>query len=171
MFLLAASGNLTAKLADKLYAASPFHSNQLEARSNKFWMVSHPVAIDDNGVEPLMAHWGGEVASMWTKDPILRGPLSTTGVPRVIELAVPLAITHHSYAAGKAAVATFGRTLGCIPSKLAFDLYATSLLLPDSVLRIHTEGEPSFQAMGLSYPEGYVDVDIGRWKELTGQDG
>jgi hypothetical protein len=68
---LVASGALSAQLADTLYAASPFHSNQLAARSGKFWMVSHPVAINNGVVEPLMAHWGGEVASMWTKDTAL----------------------------------------------------------------------------------------------------
>jgi hypothetical protein len=168
--LLVASGALSAQLADALYAASPFHSDPLEARSNKFWMVSHPVAIHDGGVEPLMAHWGGEVASMWTKDTVPYAPLAATGEPRVIELAVPLALTRDSYSAGKAVVATFGRALGCIPSKHSFDLYATTPLRPDSVLRVHSEGDFSFQAMGLSYPEGYVDVDIGHWKELTGED-
>jgi hypothetical protein len=168
--LLVASGSLSAQSADALYAGSPFHSDQLKARSNKFCMVSHPVAIHDCGVEPLMAHWGGEVASMWTKDPVLLAPLAATGEPRVIELGVPLALTRHSYSAGEAVVATFGRALGCIPGNHSFDLYVTTPLRPDSVLRVHNEGESSFQAIGLSYPEGYVDVDIGYWKELTGED-
>jgi hypothetical protein len=168
---LVASGALSTQSADALYAASPFHSDQFEARSNKFWLASHPVAIHDEGVAPLMAHWGGEVASMWTKDPVLLAPLAATGHARVIELAVPLALTRHSYWAGKAVVATFGRALGCIPNKHFFDLYVTTPLRPNSVLRVHSEGEASFEAMGLSYPEGYVDVDIGHWQELTGEEG
>jgi hypothetical protein len=117
-----------------------------------------------------MAYWGGEVASFWTKDPVLLSPLAATGQPRVIELTVSLALTRHSWLAGKTVVATFGRTLGCIPSKHFFDLCVATPLRPDSVLRVHSEGDSSFRAMGLSYPEGYVDVDIGYWKELTGED-
>ena len=166
----AAGGAVDAHLANALYAASPFHSDQLGARLDKFWMVSHPIAIDDPGVQPLMAHWGGEVASMWTKDPVLLAPLAVTGKPRVIEVAAPLAVTRQSYNAAKAVVATFGRSLGCVLSKHAFDLYITRPLSANAVLRIHTEGDASFNAIGLTYPEGYVDVDIGYWKELTGED-
>jgi hypothetical protein len=82
---LVASGALTAQLADALYGKSPFHSDQLKARSSKFWLVSHPVAVNDSGVEPLMAHWGGEVASFWTKDPILLALLAATGEPREVD--------------------------------------------------------------------------------------
>jgi hypothetical protein len=158
--LQVASGALSAEIADALYAASPFHSDQLKARSGKFWMVSHPVASDDFGVEPLMAHWGGEVGSMWTKDPSLLAPLSAIGRPRVIELAVPLALTRHSYSAAQAVVATFGRTLGCIPGKHAFDLYVMTPLPPESVLKVHNDEDSSFLAVGVKYPEGYVDVDL-----------
>lgn len=73
--VLVASGDLKTQQADSLYVASPFHGDQLGSRSRKFWMVSHPHAIDDGGVEPLVAHWGGEVASMWTKDPYCSRPL------------------------------------------------------------------------------------------------
>lgn len=164
------AGTLDAHLANALYAASPFHSEQLGARLDKFWMASHPIAINNPGVQPLMAHWGGEVASMWTKDPVLLAPLAVTGKPRVIEVAAPLAVTHQSYTAAKSVVATFGRTLGCVPSKHDFDLYITSPLCADAVLRIHTEGDESFNAIGLTYPESYVDVDVGHWKELTSED-
>ena len=168
---LVASAALSPQLADALYVESLFHSDQLEARSGKFWMTSHPVAIDDSGVRPLMAHWGGEVASFWTKDPALLAPLATTGIPRVIEVAVPLAVTSKSYSAAGAVIATFGRTLGCIPGSHSFDIYLTTPLPPDSVLLVHSEGDSSFHTIGLSYPERYVDVDKAHWKELTGEDG
>jgi hypothetical protein len=165
--LQAAAGALSAQIADALHAASPFHSDQLQARLGKFWMVSHPLAPDDGGVKPLMAHWGGEVASMWMKDdPVLLAPLAAMGRPCIVELAVPLALTQHSYSAAQAVVATFGRTLGCVPSKHAFDLCVTTPLSPDSVLQVHSEGDPSFHAMGVKYPEGYVDVDLGHWEEI-----
>ncbi|HWJ75221.1 MAG TPA: hypothetical protein VNX29_18840 [Kaistia sp.] len=164
------SADLSQEHADKLYAASPFHSDQIEARNGKFWMASHPVPIDDGGVAPLLGCWGGEVASMWVQDDALTAPLRGLGKPRIIEVAVPLAATRHSYDAGMAVIASFARSHGSIPSKHAFDLYVWWPLSSSSILKVLTEGEPAFAAMGRSYPVGYHDVDIGRWKELTGDD-
>jgi hypothetical protein len=164
------SGQLSQQHADALHSASPFHSDQLESRSNKFFLVSHPQPIDNPGVEPLMAHWGGEVASMFVKDPALLAPLSVIGKPRVLEVLVPLALTRSSYTAAGAVIATFGRTLGCIPNGHMFDLWVTAPLAASAILKVHTESEPSFQAIGRCYPEGYIDLDIGHWKELTGED-
>lgn len=168
---LVTAEELSQEIADSLFAASPFHSEQLESRSDKFWMTSHPAAIDYSGVERLLAHWGGEVASMSTKDRALLTPLAAIGKPRVVELAVPLSMTRqHELAAGEAVIATFGRAIGCIPSKHAFDLYVKAPLGGDAVLAIHTEGDTAFTAIGRGYPTGYIDVDIGRWKELTGEE-
>jgi len=80
-------------------------------------MTSHPVVPRDSGVAPLMKHWGGEGASMWVSDPELLAPLQEIGSARIVEIAVPLAATQHSYSAAKAVVATFGRSLGAIPDK------------------------------------------------------
>jgi len=165
-----AAAELTQRVADALYKASPFRGDQRTARSGKFWMVSHPTAVDNSGVVPLMARWGGEVASFWTKEAALVGPLTVLGTPRVIELAVPLALTSHAYSAACAIVATFGRTLGCIPDKHGFDLYAKGPLGADAVLSVHSMGDATFQAIGRTYPVGYIDRAIGRWKELTGEE-
>jgi hypothetical protein len=43
----------------------------------------------------------------------------------------------------------------------------TSPLPPAAVLAVHTEGEPTFNGMGQSYPTSFVYIDIGRWKELA----
>lgn len=84
--VVAACG-LTRDVANQLYAKSPFQNDQqLEARSRKFWMTSHPTAVDDGGVKPLMKHWGGEVASMWIRNEALSTPLASLGKPRIIEL-------------------------------------------------------------------------------------
>ena len=146
-------------------------ATRLESRSRKFWMVSHPHAIDDGGVEPLMAHWGGEIASMWTKDPVLLAPLAVTGKPRVVELAVPLVITRHSHSAARAVIATYGRALGCIPSAHRFDLCVTAPLGSDAIIAVHTEGDASFHAMGRSYREGFVNSTsplIGSFRRASG---
>lgn len=163
-------GILDARSADTLYQASPFHADKNGSRSNKFWMTSHPHTVDDSGVEPLLAHWGGEVASMWMQDPALLAPLASIGKPRIVEVAVPIEATSQSYSAAEAVIAAFGWTLDCLPEKKDFDLYVNVPLKHDAILGIHTEGEPSFVGMGRTFPQGYVDVDIGRWKKLTGED-
>lgn len=167
---LVVSGLLPAENADRLYDASPFHSEQHNARTEKFWMVSHPIAIDDNGVAPLMTRWGGEVASFWVRDAELSAPLTRLGKARIAEIAVPLEATRHTHFASRAVVATFGRARGAIPEKAAFDLYLKTPLPATAVLALHTEGDAAFTAMARTYPAGFVDVDVGRWKELTGED-
>lgn len=167
---LVASGELAADIARQLYDASPFHSDHWDTRTGKFWMVSHPLAIDYSGVVPLMKHWGGEVASFSVHDITLSEPLTRLGKARIVEIAAPLDATCHTHAASKAVVATFGRARGAIPDKSVFDLYVEKALSAGAVLAVHTEGEAMFAAMGRSYPHGFVDVDLGRWKELTGED-
>lgn len=165
-----AFGALAPELAETLYAASPFHSDQMEARANRFWMTSHPRAIDDDGIESMISRWGGEAASMWVQDPELLAPLGAIGKARVLELAVPLALTRHGYSAAEAVIATFGPAQGCVPAKGAFDLYVIAPLQPDAVLRVHSEGDALFNAVGRRYPRGCVDLDIGCWKEFMGED-
>lgn len=165
-----ASGELTADAADQLYAKSPFHGDQLAVRSGKFWLSSHPVIVDDGGVAPLMVQWGGEVTSMWVRGADLAKPLRAIGRRRIVEVAVPMSATTHSHNAGNAVVATFARWRGALPEKSAFDLYVTTALPPAAVIKIHTEGEPTFATMARDYPAGYVDVGVTRWKELTGED-
>lgn len=147
---------LSAETADALYAASPYH-HQNDLRAGKFWMTSHPVSTDDGGVELLLGHWGGEGVYFWLKDPQLIEVVKGVGRPRVIELAVPLGVTRHAYSAAKAVVASFVTTLGCKPDRAAFDLYTTTALSADAVLKIHTEGEPNFAALAGGYPARFVD--------------
>jgi hypothetical protein len=167
---IVAAGGLTRAAADQLYANSPFHSDQLEARSGKFWMTSHPVAVDDGGVRPLMEHWGGEVASMWIKDEALLAPLASLGRPRIIEVAVPMCSTRQSFSAGTAIIATFARSRGCVPEKRDFDLYVHQPLTPAAILAAHAEGDAPFVEMGRGYPAGFIDVAISWWKEYTGEE-
>jgi len=123
-----------------------------------------------SGVAPLISRWGGEVASFWMKDQSILAVLADIGKSRVIEIVVPVMHTNQSYWAAEAVVATFGRSLGCATSKHDFDLYVTAPLRSGAILAVHTEGDASFRRLGRSCPEGYVDVNIGYWKELTGED-
>lgn len=155
---LVSAGVLTAERAEALYTTSLFHGDRLDVRSNKFSMCAHPIAVGDSGVRELQAYWGGEVVSWQVSDPDALAQLRAIGKPRVVELAVPLALTRRSYVAGGAVLAAFGRSLGCLPGNRSFDLYVIAPLPADAVLAVHSEGEEGFNAMGKSYPDGFVDV-------------
>jgi hypothetical protein len=150
-----ATGVFAPEVADALYAESPFHQ-QLDSRSNKFWMSSHPLAIGDSGVTLLLGNWGGESVYFWLpKDAALRELVRNIGVPRVLEMAVPLNATNRASWAGDAVVRTFGRTLGHKPDFEAFDLYSIRALGPESVIAVHSQGEPDFAALAQGYPAGF----------------
>jgi hypothetical protein len=150
-----AAGSFAAAAADALYAASPFH-HQLDSRSGKFWMTSHPIEIDDSGVTLLLNNWGGEATYFWLEDATLEKLVAGIGRPRVLEIAIPIGNTRHSYSAGKGVVATFARTLGCVPDRGGFDLYSIVSLEPKAVIAIQSESEPDFRSLAQGYPEGYA---------------
>ncbi|WP_143021692.1 hypothetical protein [Nitrosospira sp. Nsp18] len=82
-------------IADWLFTDSPFRSEQLGARSNKFWMISHPTCTEDSGVELLLESRSGEAAYFWQQDPDLQALLMCIGRPRILELTMPLVHTRH----------------------------------------------------------------------------
>lgn len=147
-----AAGAFSTDIADALFDGSPFQGEQLRSRSNKFWMVSHPYKVSDSGVELLLESWGGEAVYFWQRDPRLKALLKSLGRPRVIELALPLMKTRHAHSAGQAVVLAFARTLGCYTDSGAFDLYVKRPLGPESILRVHSQGDVSFDDMGRGYP-------------------
>jgi hypothetical protein len=152
------AGLPTGEQADALYAASPFRQRG-ETRSGKFWMTAYPRATrGDSGVDLLFQHWGGEGVYFWLeKHPELVELVKKMGRPRAIELAVPLRVTRAAYSAAQSVVATLVRTLGGEPDWADFDLYTMSALGPESVLQIHTEGEPDFAALAHGYPAGFIN--------------
>lgn len=164
-----AAGTMSRAEADGLFAASPFHSDQMESRAHKYWMVSTPVPPYDSGVELLLGHWGGEVAYFWLREQGLIDRVQGIGRDRVIEIAVPMSATRHSYSAGGAVVATFARTLGCKPDRKSFDLYTAQPLGADAILRIHSEDEPDFAALGTTFPPGSADPTIGDYDQLVSE--
>ncbi|MBD0416871.1 hypothetical protein [Oryzicola mucosus] len=42
-----------------MFIDSPYRSDQLDSRSDKFWMVWHPIDVEHGGVELLLERWGG----------------------------------------------------------------------------------------------------------------
>jgi hypothetical protein len=118
-----ASGTFTQEIAARLFADSPYQSDQLEFRKNRFWLVSHPLSINDSGVELLLESWGGESAYFWQRDPALQAMLKRIGRPRVLEIAVPLSHSRHALSATEAVIATYSRHLGVGPTAA----YSTSI--------------------------------------------
>lgn len=154
-----AAGHITEEVAERLFADSPFQGDQHSARTGKFWMVSNPIMTTDSGVKPLLASWGGEAAYFWQQDSKLELLLTTIGLPRVLEIAMPLAHSRHSYQAAESVVATYARTLGCHPDGGSFDLYSQSALGPEAILDVHSEGDESFTQFARGYPAEYIAVD------------
>ncbi|NTH49197.1 hypothetical protein G6K98_31645 [Agrobacterium rhizogenes] len=71
-----------------------------------------------------------------------------------------MAITKHAYGAGRAVVSSFARTLGCRAERGAFDLYAFQPLGADAILKAHSEGDTTFDAMARGYRVGFNDSDL-----------
>lgn len=147
-----AEGILTSDEADFLFKASPFHKDEFGGRTDKFWMVSHPLRIDDSGVTDLLAYWGGESAYFNHAEGDTLQKLSGIGLPRVLEIAVPIGHTRHAYSAAQAVTNVYARSLDCHAERGMFDLYAIKPLGPAALLCVLTSGEPEFAALGRSYP-------------------
>ncbi|MGV2164918.1 hypothetical protein ACQZ40_00950 [Agrobacterium sp. 16-172Ci] len=154
---LVAAADLTAEEASAVFEASPFQSDRLGSRSGKFWMTSHPQRIDDSGVTSLLAHWGGESAYFNHAEGELLDKLSIIGVPRVLEIAVPVALTPDAYSAAKAVIHLYARSLDCHADWGGFDLYAHAPLGPHALLRVHSAGEPDFDRLASGYPIDFYD--------------
>lgn len=154
-----AAGSFSARIADRLFADSPYQSDQRNSRSGKFWAVSNPHSIDDSGVELLLESWGGEAAYFWQRDEGLQELLKQIGRGRVLEVATPLSYSRHAFYAARAVVATYGRMLGCVPDNGGFELYTSKPLSAQNVIAVHSYGDPSFDTMARGYPASFIERD------------
>lgn len=117
---------------------SPFKT-QLDVRQNMFWMMSSRLPMDDVGVKPLLAAWGGEVASMHLTDSELLAKLQSIGRPRMIEVATPLSATNKTYYAACAVVAAYALQYGWPSEKGMFDFSVKKDLPADAILNVFTQ--------------------------------
>jgi len=95
--------------------------------------------MDDCGVKPLLATWGGKVASMDLKDLELLAKLQSIGRPRMIEVAVPVSATKHTYDAACAVVAAYALQCGWPSEEGRFDFYVKKDLPADALLNVFTQ--------------------------------
>jgi hypothetical protein len=111
------AGSLSAADADELYKASPCHDPEQQPGR-------------------LVENWGSESTYFRLEDERLKSLVATIGRPRILEVAVPLVRTKHSYSAGRAIIAAFARTLGCRPDREGFDLYTVKPPEPTAILAV-----------------------------------
>ena len=157
--LMVAEGVFDQTIADHLYERSPFHDDPYGGRTNKFWMTSHPVPIDDGGVEFLLGLWGGESAAFTHIRGPMREPLSKIGRGRILEIAVPLQVSRHVSSSVDGLLSGFAASIGLRHDHSAFDLYAMEQLPPSAILAIHSEGEGSFVRIGNEYPARLIATE------------
>ena len=135
---LVSAGLLTIDEVGTILDQSPFKT-QLDIRQNMFWMVSSRLSMDDGGIEPLLAAWGGEVASMHLTDHDLMAKLQSIGRPRMIEVAAPLSATNETYSAACAVVAAYASRNGWPSDDGVFDFYVKKDLPADALLNVFTQ--------------------------------
>jgi hypothetical protein len=113
-----------------------------------------------------MKYAGGELVSMWVSDPELLAPLQEIGRARIVEIAVPLAATPGSYSC-QSCRGHLWPTLGAIPDKGAFDLYANQALPPQSLPFTPRVTPPS--PLWAAHPPG-LSTSMQSLDELTGEE-
>ena len=149
-------GEFDQATADHLFESSPFHDDPFGGRTDKFWMTSHPVGIDDGGVRYLLSLWGGESAAFTH----ICGPMSETlarvGRGRILEVAVPLSVTRDAFSAAQGVLSGYAASLALRYDHSVFDLFAMKPLPVTAILAIHSEGEDNFAQMARAYPARFV---------------
>lgn len=148
---------LTQEEANVLLEESPFRS-QGDIRSGKLWTVIVPLRSSDGGISPLLGSWGGESAYFWLSDESLAAKLNTLGVPRILEIEVGLSDDLNAFKVSDTVLEAWAKKLGISVAPSGCDLAITNCLSTAKLMRAHTEGESSFDAVAKTYPEGVSEL-------------
>ena len=159
------SGTLTREQGGLIVERNPLQRTAFGVRKG-FWSSSSPIHPDDAAVNILVDHWGGESAH-WlftgTGDEPMVEVLTRIGRGRVVEIAMPLKEANGGlagFSAARTAVREYARSLGHQVYPEALDLAIEHRLPASSILKVHTEGEDGYIAMGRGYPSTYVAPDF-----------
>lgn len=151
------AGELTSKVADQLFSASPYHKQIEGNRDDKIWLSSQPFEMDDSMVTGLVTGWGGESLNFDHQQGPMAALLESIGRSRVIELALPLRITTRIDSAAKDVVDAYSFALGCEGAwGGGSDIVAVEPIPPEWILAIHSPGEMDFESFGRGYPARWV---------------
>ena len=150
---LVAMDLLSEKEADKVFQESPFQSQE-GIRSGRLWTVTVPLPCCDMGVSPLLGSWGGESAYFWLSDKGLAAKLKHLGLSRILEIEAALSDSLNAFSASSTVLEAWAKKLGVPVVPTGCDLAITNSLDAAKLVRVHTEGESAYEAIGKSYPEG-----------------
>ena len=156
---IVAAGLMTKDAADYVYDNSLIVTGDYGDRIGTFWAAAHPYTVDDSGITPFHESWGGEISRWAITDETILENLRVLGKPRIIEVEIPVKLL--GYVASRIAsqiIAVKGHE-PLLPGGFGADIYISSPLPASSVLRVHTEGESDFAAMGRNYPASYPGDD------------
>ena len=148
---LVQDGVLSSAESAVIYDSSPYH-DQAKARLGKVWTTVLPLPVHDHGVEPLLESWGGEGAYFWLRDQAISQKLRTIGAPRIVEIETSPSTNIDAWSVSETIIRSFGNSLGLDLLIEGCDLAIREDFDKSAVLRIHTEGDETFKAVGNSYP-------------------
>lgn len=149
---LVANELLTLEESEMVYSESPFHL-QHEIRANRLWTTNIPLAPSDSGVMPLLESWGGESAYFWLKNESISTKLKSIGSARIVEMETSLSDNLNGYSVSDTVLKAWARNLGVPLQVSGCDLPITNCIDTMKVVRVHTKGESSFEAIATSYPQ------------------
>lgn len=148
-----AAGDFSSEQADHIFQSSALQSEAYGRRRGMFWSCGSPYPPDYPGVARLIDMWGGEAAYWTLQDDAVYGPLLRgVGAARIVEVAVPLASATHFGGASGIAADAYAKSLGFELEISGLDVCCTEALPPASILAVHTQGDGTFELVGLSYP-------------------
>jgi hypothetical protein len=145
------AGDLAQEHADFIFKSSALQSQEYGKRTGMFWSCALPYPADDHGVTRLLGMWGGE-AAYWTlqQDPDYKARLGGIGVPRIVELAVPLSSVSRFGHASENMIRAYANSLGMDCNLDGMDVCCIEPLPSSSILAVHTAGDGSFELIGRS---------------------
>jgi hypothetical protein len=144
---------LSQEEGDKVFQESPFQS-QGDIRSGRLWAVTVPLHYGDTGVSLLLGNWGGESAYFWLSDKALATKLRSLGMSRILEIETALSDGLNAFSASSTVLEAWAKKLGVSVVPTGCDLAITNSLGTAKLVRVHTEGESTFEAIAKTYPEG-----------------
>lgn len=144
---------LSQEEADEVFQESPFQSQE-DIRSGRLWTVTVPLHYSDESVSPLLGSWGGESAYFWLSDMPLAAKLKSLGLSRILEIETELSDCLNAFNASSTVLKAWAKKLGVSVVPSGCDLAITNCLGTARLVRVHTEGESTFDAVAKTYPEG-----------------
>jgi len=150
--LLVSKGLLTYEESQVVFKQSPFHKQE-QNRSGMLWTTTTPEPTTDYGVEPFLNNWGGESSHFCLTDEGLKTKLKEIGLARVIEIETDLTDGLNAFSVSETVLEAWAKKLDMNVAPSGTDLSIKSSVNKAKVVKIHTEGEGSFNDLAETYPK------------------